>query len=218
MDLKKALFISFMGHCFILAPVVDIGKFFPDKKTPDIQVTYYHVSPPKVESPKAVTSQVKAREAQSETPKRALPVAPPAPPKKIKSQIVKKVRPPKVAPAQQAIQQKEQIIPDSIPGTTLPNTPECMGYYNYIRHEIRRSLEKRYKPELGEGDVFVNFSLMQTGELMNLKIIREKSIEDPVLNNLACESIKDAAPFKSFPKGIDLKQISFSLTIVFKRT
>lgn len=103
------------------------------------------------------------------------------------------------------------------PGTILPNTPECISYYHYLREAIRDRLEKEYRSGYGEGAVCVSFTLNQTGELANINIVEGRVPVDPSLKGVAYNSVKKISPFKSFPKNLTLKQISFTLTIVFKK-
>lgn len=213
MDFKKALVISFVSHCLVLSPLGSIGIFHPLKKTDEIQITYFQIKPVKIESPSTKPAPVVKEEKQEPSKKEGVF------PKKQKLDIVKKrARAPQIKP--QALNtplSKENIIPESIPGTTLPNTPQCVTYYNYIREEIRRELERNYKPEHEEGEVGVSFGINQTGKLIELGIRDERSSKDVVLRRLAYESIKNTSPFKSFPKGLTMEQISFNLTVVFKK-
>ncbi|MCM8781624.1 MAG: hypothetical protein NC828_01000 [Candidatus Omnitrophica bacterium] len=221
MDFKKALFISFLSHCFILTPIGNLGFFQPEKKiTKDIQITYYQIKPPKIEP---LREQATISKKENIQPDKSGMVEIKRPSRKMRpslnkqSKITKIANSPEMKPVKNVLLSKENAIPDSIPGTTLPNTPECMHYYNYIREEIRCSLEKKYKPHYEEGEVGISFVLNHEGELVSIKILEGKSSDDPFLHQLSCEAIKAASPFKSFPEGLKLKQISFNLAILFKR-
>lgn len=228
MGLKKALFISFISHCFILTPVGNFWFITSNKKTNDMQIIYYKTTPQITEAIK--TTQIPKEEKSLQKTDLRQPSIQPINKealtlekiKKEKSQIVKKTKPLQVKAPDIKLQElmpsaKENILPSSIPGTTLPNTPECINYYQYIREEIRRFLKQNYTSEYEEGDVIVSFALNQKGELVSLNINEEKSCGDPVLHRLSYESIKNASPFKPFPKGLLQKQISFNLTVVFKK-
>lgn len=215
MDFKKALFISFIGHCFLLTPLGNFGIFSPQKKTDNLQITYYKMPPQKAEALRTTAPAPSAQPLEKQPPAQEKR-------KREKSQVIRRIKPPQVKPSDLKPEEivspkKENIRPPSIPGTTLPNTPECMTYYHYIREEIRRFLKRNYTPEYEEGDVIVSFLLNQAGELAALNIVEDKSSNSPALRKLSYESIRNAAPFKPFPKGLTLKQISFNLTIVFKQ-
>jgi TonB family protein len=100
----------------------------------------------------------------------------------------------------------------------MPHTPECVNYYKYIREEIRRFLKRYYTNEYREGDVMVSFVLAQNGQLTSLNIVNNRSSDDPGLRSLSYKSIQSAAPFKPFPKNLDQKEISFNLSILFKKS
>ena len=105
----------------------------------------------------------------------------------------------------------------TIAGTTIPNTVQGMEYNRYIKEAILRNLENWYARECQEGEVAAVFVLDQSGELLSLKIIEERSSADPELRHIAYESIRSAAPFKPFPESLELKRVTFTLTVVFKR-
>lgn len=226
MDIKSALFISLVSHCFILGPLGNLGLFSPTKKINEPQVNYYKAPLLKAEIHKE-TDVKKASEAPRPAQIANEQKSPPAvEPRRLeqKPQMAEKAeRPPCPPEAGEAEKPREtpspktqNIIPESIPGTTLPNTPECVTYYQYIREEIRRFLKRNYTSAYEEGDVGISFSLIQTGELSGIEIIDEKSSKDSRLRRLSYESIKTSAPFKPFPKGLPQKQIFFNLSIIFK--
>ncbi|MCX5715894.1 MAG: hypothetical protein NTV07_03355 [Candidatus Omnitrophica bacterium] len=205
MKLKYAVFISFVGHCALLAPLANFGVPFPDiKKVNAVEVTYCPAKPQAITQPQVQAPQ--DRRVQIENKKIGQAAA------KRHSQN----RPRKQA-ASRAVKPEKAAVPASIPGTTLPNTPECVSYYQYIREEIRQGLEREYRSEYGEGDVAVNFDLLRNGRLINLEVIEAFSVNIPVLHRIARDSIKLASPFRAFPAGLEQSQISFSLTITFKK-
>jgi len=229
MDFKKAIFISVVSHCLFLAPLGSLGLFSPAKKTNEVQITYYKIKPPETKSAKPKkkkkatkrikmvpvsvkeTAVTKKKEPKTQTKPKIVP------PTQKAVKITKKKKVPKSKPKSKRPIIQEKAIPESIPGTTLPNTPECISYYHYIREAIRRSLEKTYRPDHAEGEIVAAFVLNRNGRLRNLRGAGGRSSRDPFLRRLSMESIKRAAPFKSFPEGLELKEISFSLTVVFKK-
>ncbi|MDD5449706.1 MAG: energy transducer TonB [Candidatus Omnitrophica bacterium] len=213
MNLRTALFISFVSHFFILTPFGNIGLIFPNKTVNEPQVNYYKSAPIEQKSSAALKAE-RPRQTVKQAEAPAKPETPPPPKPAATERAADK-------PAQKAVEQpaalnKLNVIPESIPGTTLPNTPECVSYYRYLREQIRRFLKRNYTASYEEGDVFVSFSLNKTGEIANLGIIDAKSSKDEQLRYLSFESIKNNSPFKPFPKGLPQKQISFNLPIIFK--
>lgn len=219
MNLKNAIFISFVGHCCVLAPLGNIWFFTPNKKSPDVQIVYYKINPP-VES--RVTKPAPAL--TKEAPAAQLPKAEPLTIEKKQTKqarTAKRTRPlkPQTPPAkpEETAQVKSSVIPASIPGTTVPNTREGVSYYRYVREEIRRFLKRYYTSEYEEGDVMVSFVLNQNGDLASLNIVNNKSSASQDLRNLSYKSIQSASPFKPFPKTLNQEEISFNLTVVFKK-
>lgn len=228
MDFKKAIFISLVGHCLLLAPLGSLGLLSPAKEVKEVQITYYKIGPPEIKSvkpekEKKVVEKIKMAPlsvketavTKKDNPQLSKPKAIPSEQKAV--EITKKKSIPKPPPRLKGPIIEEKAIPESIPGTTLPNTPECISYYHYIRETIRRSLEKTYRPDHAEGEVVAAFILNREGRLKNLRVVGGRSSSNPFLCRLSMESIKKAAPFKSFPEGLELKEISFSLTVVFKK-
>jgi len=227
MDIKKAFLYSFAGHCFILAPMANLWVFSHAPKTNEIKVTYFKAVAPvpkviKMAEPTGTAVQVPANPVLTaqHTKKITRPrhaagktkppqIKPPEPAQKAAAPVA-------AASSMIAMPKAEDIFSSSIPGTTLPNTPECMNYYRYIREKILESLKRNYAEECEEGEVNVNFELRQTGELINLTIIKEKSSRDTLLLKITYESIEGAAPFKPFPRGLAQKEISFHIPIAFK--
>ena len=226
MNFTKALFISFIGHCFLLAPVGHFWAVSPRKKTSELEINYYKLQAQIAEVLKAArvmekksadqpSLAAKAPEKPKEGPSIAAKKSDGA-----RSRMLKKaarLKAPYLKPMETAPAQRENLIPASIPGTTLPNTPECMNYYQYIREEIRRSLKRNYTADFSEGEVGVLFVLNQAGELVTFDFDEAKSAGDYKLRQLAYKSIDDTSPFKPFPRGLTKRQISFNLTVVFKK-
>jgi outer membrane biosynthesis protein TonB len=222
MGFKRALLISILGHCFIIVPLGNLWMLVPRKKAEDFQIVYYKTTPIEIENTKDLKIQKTTSVQQPQKPKpitkktAAVKKTENQKPQETQKSMTEQARPPETAPREALIPKKEDFIPPSIPGTTLPNTPECVSYYQYIREKIRLFLKKNYVAEYDQGDVGISFALTQSGELASLSINERVSSDDPFLRHLACDSIKTSTPFKPFPKGINQKQISFSLTVVFK--
>ena len=94
---------------------------------------------------------------------------------------------------------------------------DYINYYQLIREKIRRRLKENYKDYSREGEVTMEFTLSSDGTLLKHDIDSSASTKDRVLIDMAWASIADSSPFPAFPKGLNSPQMSFSVTISFKR-
>ncbi|KPK97281.1 MAG: hypothetical protein AMJ95_09940 [Omnitrophica WOR_2 bacterium SM23_72] len=95
------------------------------------------------------------------------------------------------------------------------NNPVYLSYYQIVREKIKRAAYQSYTgKEVGE--VTVSFVIINNGHLQELRLIEQKSVLSPYLREIALRSIKDAAPFPTFPKELDYPQLSFNLAITFE--
>jgi TonB family protein len=85
------------------------------------------------------------------------------------------------------------------------------------REEVRRRLKANYRGYSSEGEVCLIFTLSSEGALLNCGIEHDKSSGDKVLQEIALRSLKEAAPFAPFPKGLTIGRMSFNLVVSFKR-
>ena len=93
-----------------------------------------------------------------------------------------------------------------------------IGYYRSVREKIRYYADRNYLKEgsASQGEVFLSFVVSGSGELLHIMIIDAKSIEDPLLRNIAINSIRDASPFPAFPQGMNQYQVTFNVVISFE--
>ena len=93
-----------------------------------------------------------------------------------------------------------------------------IGYYRSVRERIRYYADRNYIREgsTGEGEVFISFTVTSKGELLQVAVIEKRSIEDPLLRNIAINSVRDASPFPAFPQGMNQYQITFNVVISFE--
>ena len=64
--------------------------------------------------------------------------------------------------------------------------------------------------------MFLSFVVASSGELLLVKVIDERSARSPTLRKIAINSVRDASPFPSFPKGMSQYQITFNVIISFE--
>lgn len=93
-----------------------------------------------------------------------------------------------------------------------------ISYYRSVREKIRRFADKNYPGyrNLGKGEVYVSFIVASNGELLQIKVVDEKSVNNTVLRNIAINSVRDASPFSPFPKGMGQYRITFNVIISFE--
>lgn len=97
------------------------------------------------------------------------------------------------------------------------STKDYIGYNQLIREKIRQRLKEKYRTYFGEGDVSLVFVLRADGTLLSSTFDPKASTGERSLIDTALRSLKDSSPFPRFPKGIDVPQMSFTLTVSFKR-
>lgn len=93
-----------------------------------------------------------------------------------------------------------------------------IGYYRSVREKIRYYADRNYLKEgsAAQGEVFISFTVASSGELLHIMVIDKRSAEDPLLRDIAINSIRDAAPFPGFPQGMNQYQITFNVVISFE--
>ncbi|MBU1853597.1 MAG: TonB C-terminal domain-containing protein [Candidatus Omnitrophica bacterium] len=93
-----------------------------------------------------------------------------------------------------------------------------ISYYRAVREKIKRSANQLYPKNryLGEGEVVLSFIVASSGELLQVRLIEERSINSSLLRKIAVSSIQDASPFPPFPEGMDQYQIVFNVVLAFE--
>jgi outer membrane biosynthesis protein TonB len=95
-----------------------------------------------------------------------------------------------------------------------------INYYQSVRERIRYFADRNYVNErsTGQGEVLLSFIVASSGELLQVRIIEERSVRDPLLRSISINSIRDASPFPPFPQGMNQYQITFNVIISFEVT
>lgn len=127
-------------------------------------------------------------------------------------------------PRSQAAVKPAVIRPDIIPGkkkislsrveSEKSHNQSYDTYYDFVREKIRRAAYQNYNRN-ETGEIYLAFIISSTGTLQDARIIEEKSSINNYLREVALRSIKDAAPFPSFPQELDYPQLSFNVIISF---
>jgi len=116
----------------------------------------------------------------------------------------------------QAQPAKTTVLPDNTPSMKeLQKIPAYANYYRLIRDRIRAKAYSYYDSS-ASGEMYLNFVLSSNGELSALSV-KESSIGNEFLRQVAICSIKDAAPFPVFPAELKkYDRLQFSVSISFK--
>lgn len=206
--LKIALLVSLGMHSAIIAPWPNINLNLPKKPDTQIEVTYFKAEKLPEE---AEVSQEKEK------------IEPPPKP----AEVQEKEEPKPVerpAAREEPVVAKKTIpvtpVPQkSIQMTSTPNLEGNISYLSYsqiVREEIRKHLYRNYREYMGKGDIALNFVLRSSGELAGVQVLKDTGAANRRLGELCLASIRQAAPFRPFPKELDLPEIAFTITISFK--
>lgn len=139
------------------------------------------------------------------------------PPKTVAKKAVRpKVRPGRVAATKEVKEKRFEVVIEEEKDDVKRAT--YIGYYRAVREKIRRYADRNYprRRGMGHGDVFLSFIVTSSGELLQVKVVEERSVNSPVLRNLAINSIRDASPFPPFPRGMSQYQITFNVIISYE--
>ena len=109
---------------------------------------------------------------------------------------------------------KKEIILSKVP-KNLRKIPAYMSYYRAIRERIRKIAYKYYKSDQ-KGEVFLTFTVSKEGQISSISLNPSASTKETHLINIALKSVKEAFPFKPFPKELKYNQLQFDISIYFK--
>jgi len=93
--------------------------------------------------------------------------------------------------------------------------PSYLSYYQVVHEKIRRAGCRIYAGNEA-GEVNISFIISREGNLTDVKLDTDKSVNNRRLRNIALKSLKDASPFPHFPRELDYLQIPFNITISFE--
>lgn len=203
LTLRSAIMLSLLVHSVIFLP--SIRLFCQDRhqftSRDSITVDYIVEKEPTVEFKKNDTVRREVKETKK------IPLA-----AKVDLQS-------KAAPAVSAPVKSLKDVADALAvrQAKVMSTQDYINYYSLIRENIRRHLKSRYRTYYNEGDACLIFILRSDGSLMSVGVDLGASTHDRTLLDTSIQSVKDAAPFTPFPKAIKLEQMSFTLTVSFRK-
>lgn len=99
----------------------------------------------------------------------------------------------------------------------IQSSKDYLNYYGCLKDKIRARLQENYRFYKGEGDVYLSFILNAKGALLASNIDRSRSSKDEVLLHITRASLVAVAPFPPLPKVISAGQMSFNITISFRK-
>ncbi|MCF7869839.1 MAG: hypothetical protein K9L69_03470 [Candidatus Omnitrophica bacterium] len=107
------------------------------------------------------------------------------------------------------------LLSNLIKTEKLQKSSAYMNYYRIIREKIRKKAYQGYNGQ-GRGKVYLNFNITSNGLLKAIRV-GEQSVNNSSLKKTALLSIKESAPFPSFPEGLEeYSQLQFNISIYFK--
>jgi len=109
---------------------------------------------------------------------------------------------------------KEDIV--SLSKDSQESVEEYIQYYELIRECIKKEALNYSNGDRKIGEVTAVFMIDSSGTLLDIKCLPDKSTEDIYLIDCALKSIKSASPFPTFPEKLNLDNLTFELTVVFK--
>jgi len=214
---QVAFLISLISHTIILLGIPRFSLPVPNKNKKNIELVYIKESPiskkeivSKKDLPLDLSRKITAKKM--------------SPPPFVKKENILK-------PTLAQISPKENFVKPNLPKTdviavkkkiTLPaldldkiNNPNYLSYYQVVREKIRRSAYQYYN-RTETGQIYLSFIISCDGILRELRLIEEKSSQNPYLREIALKSIQSASPFPNFPKELDYPQLSFNVIISFE--
>lgn len=210
---QVSLLVSVLIHSVFFLGIPRM-PFFPSRRSLEsLKITYYRIK----ELPKKKTIPRKGAEPIA----RKLPeikkeeiLKPPRPAKKRTKKTEAKRR--HVSAVEKAKEKKFETVIKEEQDDARKAT--YISYYRAVREKIRQYADRNYprRRRLGAGEVFLSFVVASSGELLQVRVIDKGSTNDALLRNIAINSIRDASPFPSFPKGMGQYQITFNIIISFE--
>jgi len=207
-----ALTISLIAHTTIFFKLPPIN-FLRSRRTPDqVEISYIREKT-KQPSLKFYNQEFSKKSSRQTSSKRVAP-----PPYIKKEQIFKKAeRIPIEKPGflkSEIITVKKKITLPALNDEKMTN-PAYSNYYQMIREKIKRAAYHNYT-HLLNGEVYLSFTILNSGQLRSVKINPEKSTPHAYLKEIAKKSIHDASPFSRFPQDLDYPELSFNAIISFE--
>jgi len=213
--LQIALLISVGIHSAVFGPLSGLPGRSEKPAETLIEVTYVDIEEELVDN--RVMAEVEKVTLETETPK-----APPE--EKAEDQEPTAEEPIPAPPRSEAIQAEIEIPAPAEIQTIDLNTiayydgsSDSLEYLRSIRNKINQYVQRNYRPSMGEGKAVIHFVLDRYGFVESVSFARDKLAGNEMLKKLCLDSVRDSAPFMSFPRGLDLPRAAFNISISFSR-
>jgi hypothetical protein len=95
------------------------------------------------------------------------------------------------------------------------NNPVYAAYNEMVRDRIKEKVYENYD-KMESGTVYLTFLLDDHGVLIDAKIIPEKTDATAHLQEIAMRSLRQASPFPSFLRGMNLSEYPFNIEIQYQ--
>lgn len=209
LNFKNAVILSVIIHAAVMLPFYSSPVLKDDRiKHDKMIVDYIHiVRPKKIEVTRQKSKAISAIAMSVDTPKINL-----APKIEMKPDV-------SAPPKANAAQQKKISAELAVKQARIRSTKDYVNYYQLIREKVRQKLKDRYRSYYGEGDISLVFDLRADGLLISVSAAPDAGAppRDQALLDIAIQSLKEASPFDPFPRALALPQMSFTLTISFRK-
>ncbi len=95
------------------------------------------------------------------------------------------------------------------------NNPAYAAYNEIVRSRIEQKIYDNYdKSQMG--NVYLTFIVDSKGELTASQVIESKTTADRHLQSISLTSLRQAAPFPPFIKGMNLPEYSFNIEVQYQ--
>lgn len=95
------------------------------------------------------------------------------------------------------------------------NNPNYANYYSLVRARIKQRAYFNYSDNY-IGEVYLTFVLTNDGALKEVQILENRTTAQQFLRTIGLKSVKEAAPFPSFPKELNYPELTFNVVISFQ--
>ena len=198
--IRAAIFLSILLHAGFVFALCDI-------RPPDVNI--------KIEKP-VVVDFVKLEDVRPEPVKPEIKIV-----ETPKMDIAKKaeVKPAEPVAAAKPSENAPKVAPldDAKKQAEIKSTKDYVNYYHLIREKIRKRLKSNYRTYLNEGEIALIFTLTSDGRLTDVSVAGAAADNYAPLADVATRSIREASPFPKFPEALSLPQMTFDLTVTFKK-
>ena len=210
--LKIAFLLSAGIHSLLFSPLVSFLNEPVVIDNTKIEVNYVDIKDDLVSATKPILMEDKKLTLEKE---RMLPSKKEPPSKVEKPQGENRKEPAEKSKeaAQERIIKQIRKDADFNPSYIHDGFSESLNYLNDVRNKINIYIHAHYVNSMGEGEALVHFVVNRNGAVQSASIVKDNFKDNEDLRSLCLDGIHLSSPFKPFPKGLDLPEASFNITI-----